>query len=88
MMLDNSCIQHVKLLKDCLGDTPRLQLVFLPPCSSKLNLLEGVWKWLKDNIINNTFYPMVKEIKSVVQNFINYINTCNQRVIDRLCIKL
>jgi putative transposase len=33
MVLDNSRIHYAKLLKDFLGDTPRLQLVFLPPYS-------------------------------------------------------
>lgn len=88
MILDNSRIHHAKLLKDFLGDTPRLRLVFLPPYSPELNLIEGLWKWLKNSVINNTFYPTVNEIKSAVRDFINYINTCPQKVIDRLCIKL
>lgn len=88
IILDNSRIHHAKLLKPFLEDTPRLQLVFLPPYSPKLNLIEGLWKWLKDNVINNTFYPTVDEIKSAVLGFIDYINTCRQRVIDRLCIRL
>lgn len=88
MILDNSRIHHAKLLKDFLGDTPRLRLVFLPAYSPKLNLIEGLWKWLKDSVINNTFYSTVKEIKSAVREFINNINLSSQKVIDRLCIRL
>lgn len=88
IILDNSRIHHAKLLKPFLEDTPRLQLVFLPPYSPKLNLIEGLWKWLKDSVINNTFYPTVAEIKLAVLSFIGYINACRQQVIDRLCIRL
>lgn len=42
MILDNSRIHHAKLLKDFLWDTPKLQLVFLPPYSPELNLIEGL----------------------------------------------
>ncbi|WP_265331497.1 transposase [Enterococcus durans] len=29
--------------------------MFLPPYSPQLNLMEGVWKWLKESVINNVF---------------------------------
>ncbi len=34
----------------------RLALIFLPPYSPQLNLMEGVWKWLKESVINNVFF--------------------------------
>lgn len=88
MVLDNSRIHHAKLLKPFLEDTPRLKLVFLPAYSPKLNLIEGLWKWLKDSVINNTFYATVKEIKFAVWEFINIINLSREKVIDRLCVRL
>lgn len=88
MILDNSRIHHAKLIQPFLEETPRLQLVFLPPYSPNLNLIEGLWKWLKADIINNTFYPTVKEIQLAVQAFINKINLDKSKVIDRLCIKM
>ncbi|PFY36500.1 hypothetical protein COI63_35135 [Bacillus toyonensis] len=30
-------------------------MVFLPPYIPDLNLIEGLWKWLKSNIIHNVF---------------------------------
>lgn len=88
MILDNSRIHHAKLLNEFLEATPRMQLIFLPPYSPKLNLIEGLWKWLKDSVINNTFYPTVEEIKKAVRSFIKYVNSIPSRVVDRLCIRL
>jgi hypothetical protein len=51
-------------------------------------MIEGLWKWLKSDIINNTFYPTVKEIKLSVQEFMNKISLDKSKVIERLCIKM
>jgi putative transposase len=64
----------------------RLQLVFLPPYSPNLNKIEGLWKWLKNSVVNNVFFNQVSEIKIAVQKFITWVNTVPYTVIDRLCI--
>jgi hypothetical protein len=43
-----SCWNH--FLKE---NKNRVELVFLPPYSPELNIVEGLWKWLKSDIINN-----------------------------------
>lgn len=42
MILENSRIHHATDFQPFLQDHPRLQLVFLPPYSPELNLMEGV----------------------------------------------
>ncbi len=45
MILDNARIHHAKLLKPFLEEQKnRLELVFLPPYSPKLNLIEGLYR--------------------------------------------
>lgn len=56
MVLDNARIHHAKLLQRLLADHRRLTFVFLPPCSPQLNIVEGLWKRLKSDVINNVFY--------------------------------
>ncbi|MGL6065099.1 MAG: transposase [Fusobacteriaceae bacterium] len=34
----------------------RLELMFLPPYSPELNLIEGLWGWMKSDIVNNRFF--------------------------------
>ena len=56
MVLDNARIHHAKLIQPFLKENAgRLALIFLPPYSPQLNLMEGVWKWLKESVINNVF---------------------------------
>lgn len=88
MILDNARIHHAKLLKPFLQENNRLQLVFLPPYSPQFNLIEGLWGWLKSEIINNVFYTSVGEIRKAVKDFINSINQTREQIIDRLCVRM
>jgi len=88
MVLDNAKIHHAKLLNGFLADNPRLSLMFLPPYSPKLNLMEGFWGWLKDSVINNVFFSCRKDICDAVQGFIQWVNSVHGQVIDRLCVRL
>lgn len=89
IVLDNARIHHAKLIQPFLDENKdRLSLVFLPPYSPNLNLIEGLWGWLKSNIVNNVFYSKVYEIRNAIEVFIDTINKIPQQIIDRLCIKL
>lgn len=89
MILDNARIHHAKLIQPFLDEhKDQLQLLFLPPYSPQLNLIEGLWGWLKKSVIYNVFYSTVAEIRKAVQIFIKEINKNPQKVIDRLCIQL
>lgn len=87
MILDNAKIHHAKLLNDFLQEnSDKLTLFFLPPYSPNLNRIEGLWKWLKNSVVNNVFFHCKKEIQAAVNKFIEYVNTIPMTVIDRLCV--
>jgi transposase len=89
MILDNARIHHAKMIQPFLHENQhRLELMFLPPYSPELNLVEGLWKWLKSDVIYNVFYSSVKEIRKNVQAFIRELNQTPERVSERLCIRL
>jgi len=89
MILDNARIHHAKLLEPFLQENrERLQLVFLPPYSPKLNLIEGLWRWLKDGVICNVFFPAVTAIRKAVQGFLYSINKVPDTIIKRLCLRM
>lgn len=87
MILDNSRIHHAKVLKEFLAENAqRLTLKFLPPYSPNLNAIEGLWKWLKSEVINNAFMKTLAQIKDAVDGFLAYIRMIPSVVIDRLCL--
>jgi transposase len=89
MVLDNARAHHAKLLGPFLKEQHgRLKLEFLPPYSPELNIVEGLWKWLKSDVVNNVFYHTVDEIRKNVQTFMEQIMKNPQKIIDRLCIRM
>lgn len=88
MVLDNSRVHHAILLNDFLEANPRLTLMFLPPYSPKLNIIEGLWGWLKDTCINNVFFDKFYKIKIAIRKFVALVNSDPAEVIDRLCVQI
>lgn len=89
MILDNARIHHAKHIQPFLTKhTDTLQLLYLPPYSPQLNLIEELWGWLKRSVIYNVFYTSVEEIRSAVQGFIQEINKTPAKTVDRLCIQM
>ncbi|WP_257959068.1 IS630 family transposase [Bacillus sp. V3-13] len=89
IILDNARIHHAKLLEPFLKEMEgRLKFVFLPPYSPQLNVVEGLWKWLKSDVINNVFYHTAAEIRKNVHAFMENIKLDPMTVIDRLCVRM
>jgi len=88
MVLDNSKVHHAKLLEEFLIANPRLALLFLPPYSPNLNIIEGLWGWLKDTCINNVFFAKFYQVKIAIHKFVVMVNSDPDQVIDRLCVQL
>ena len=88
MVLDNSKIHHAILLEKFLQTNPRISFMFLPPYSPNLNIIEGLWGWLKDTCVNNVFFAKVYQIKTAIRKFIVMINSDSAQVIDRLCVQI
>lgn len=89
MILDNARIHHAKLLEPFLKEMERrLELIYLPPYSPQLNVVEGLWKWLKSDVINNVFYHKAEDIRKNVQSFMENIMLDPMKIIDRLCVRM
>ncbi|MCU6713274.1 IS630 family transposase [Paenibacillus sp. J5C_2022] len=89
LVLDNAKIHHAALIQPFLTEHQSvLTLLYLPPYSPKLNLIEGLWGWLKESVINNVFFDSVQKIRKAVQGFIREINKTPKVTVDRLCVQL
>lgn len=89
MVLDNARIHHAKRIQPFLAENrDRLELVFLPPYSPQLNLMEAVWKWLKEAVINNVFFGNVQKIVLAVRSFFKDVDQRKEEVIDRICVRM
>jgi len=89
MILDNAKIHHAILIQPFLEKHKAyFSLMYLPPYSPNLNLIEELWGWLKAAVINNVFFNTLGKIRKSVQGFIKNINETPQITIDRLCVQM
>jgi transposase len=73
LVLDNAPYQHAKLVKRAarrLGIT----LLYLPPYSPNLNLIERLWKFTKAKVLKNKYYATFKKFQQALQEFLNTLD--------------
>jgi len=60
--------------------TSRIKIIFLPPYSPNLNLIERLWKLLRKLKINTTFYESSKDFRNAVLGFFENINLYKEQI--------
>lgn len=73
IILDNAAYQRCnKVAKK--AEKLKINLVFLPPYSPNLNLIERLWKFLRKNLLSDRYYHTFSEFFSAISNFINNLS--------------
>lgn len=86
VVCDNARYYKNKELTQWLADK-RLVQVFLPPYSPNLNLIERLWKYLRQKIINTTFYRTKGQFKTAVLGFFDRLDEFGQDLASLLTRK-
>ena len=68
IIVDNARYYHSRLLKEYTEGT-KIKLIFLPPYSPNLNLIERYWKFFKKKVMNNHYYETFAEFKRACESF-------------------
>jgi transposase len=68
VIVDNARYYRSRVLKKALKGT-KIKLIFLPPYSPNLNLIERFWKFFKKKVLNNRYYETFAEFEQACKNF-------------------
>ena len=68
VIVDNARYYRSLWLKKMLKGT-KIKLIFLPPYSPNLNLIERYWKFFKKKVLNNRYYETFEEFKRACERF-------------------
>src|SRR5665647_609565 len=73
IVLDNARYQHCFLVTT-FAKSLGIHLLFLPPYSPNLNIIERLWKFTKKEILYAKYYDKPKLFHQAIQNFFEEIN--------------
>ena len=70
---DNARYYKNKEVKKFL-ETSKIELHFLPPYSPNLNLIERLWKWMKERVMYNSYYESFEGFRNAVLGFLRLVS--------------
>jgi transposase len=73
IVLDNARYQHCFLVKT-FAKSLGIHLLFLPPYSPNLNIIERPWKFTKKEILNAKYYDDPKKFHEAIEGFFREVN--------------
>ena len=83
LVLDNARYQQCKLVKE-LAETLNIELVFLPPYSPNLNLIERLWKFIKKQCLYGKYYPEFDDFTNSIQTCLSQTQTIHFTALQSL----
>jgi transposase len=73
IVLDNARYQRCKLVTDLAAEL-NIELLFLPPYSPNLNLIERVWKFVKKQCLSSVYYADFASFRGKIQSFVDQMH--------------
>lgn len=83
LVMDNARYQHCRLVMT-LAQELQIELLFLPPYSPNLNLIERFWKFVKKQALHAAYYESFDLFQSAIMDCINASNTEYRHDLDSL----
>jgi transposase len=74
IITDNAKYYRSKMVREYLDMNPRINLIFLPPYSPNLNLIERLWKMYKKETLYNTYYETFAAFRESTNDFFEKIS--------------
>lgn len=83
VVLDNARYQRCRLVQTHAA-TLKIELLFLPPYSPNLNLIERLWKFVKKKCLYSTYYDKFDKFQEAISNCLNDAPTKHQSELQSL----
>ncbi len=73
MFSDNAKYFYASSVREWIEAHPKMWLLPLPPYAPNLNLIERLWKCVKEHLVKNTYYEKYKTFRAHVFRFLNHL---------------
>ena len=61
-----------------------IELLFLPPYSPNLNLIERFWKFVKKEVLDGKYYDQFDKFQAAITNCLSQTETRHKQALDSL----
>ena len=82
-VLDNAAYQRCALVREK-AEALGIQLLFLPPYSPNLNLIERLWKFVKPECLNSIYFEQFSGCSEAITKCLNETSTVHKSRLDTL----
>jgi len=83
LILDNARYQKCRLVQE-LALSLNIELLYIPPYSPNLNLIERLWKFVKKKCLYSKYYPDFKLFKQSINECLANTHTIHKKELDSL----
>ena len=83
LVLDNARYQKCQIVAD-LAATLQIELLYLPPYSPNLNLIERLWKFVKKTCLYSKYYAHFTDFKQAISDCLAQTHTTYKKDLDSL----
>ena len=83
LVLDNARYQKCKLVSE-LAERLGIDLLYLPPYSPNLNIIERLWKFVKKNCLYSKYYPDFDTFKQAISSCLLHTRDEHKKQLDTL----
>lgn len=73
LILDNARYNHARLVADHIADT-QVELHFLPAYAPNLNLIERLWRFVKDEVLSDAYYETFAEFTAALAKVLDHLD--------------
>jgi transposase len=84
IIADNARYYRCSVVSEYLKNEPRINLIFLPPYSPNLNLIERLWRFYKQTVLYDTYHKSFADFKKETLHFFENISRYKNELKTRL----
>jgi transposase len=77
IFLDNARYQKCQLVTS-LAESLKIELIYLPPYSPNLNLIERLWKFVKKEVLYSKYYDEFSKFKNAISSCLSMASTTHK----------
>lgn len=85
LIMDNARYQRCQLVLEK-AKSLSIQIIFLPPYSPNLNLIERSWKFVKKKVLYNQYYPRYEQFCLAITNCLEQTDSAYKEELDTLLV--